>query len=161
MRAFTPNLYGIPAERPLGSRGKLKHEIVDDAPVLIKLPKIDFVDGNVNKPVAIHPIIGKWPIFAFGNSDGDLQILQRTWAGPGKCFCGYVHHTDTEREWVYDRGSSIGELNKGLDEAQEKGWGLVDMKKRLESNLPSQLKGRLGGAQIQARASSVWKWSGI
>ncbi len=92
-------------------------------------------DGE-GKPVAIHQHIGLRPIAAFGNSDGDLQMLQWTTAGPGPRFALYVHHTDATREWAYDRESTIGRLAKGLDEAQAKGWTVVDMKQRLEDHLP-------------------------
>ena len=95
----------------------------------MKLPAIDFIDDKTGKPVAIQKFIGRRPIAAFGNSDGDLQMLQWTAAGPGPRFCLYVHHTDAEREWAYDRESSLGRLDKGLDEAQAKGWMVVDMKK--------------------------------
>jgi hypothetical protein len=92
------------------------------------LPQIDFVDDKEGKPVGIQMRIGRRPIAAFGNSDGDLQMLEWTAAGSGPRFCLYVHHTDAVREWAYDRKSSIGQLDKGLDEAQAKGWTVVDMK---------------------------------
>ncbi|MDZ7606915.1 MAG: hypothetical protein U5K79_15300 [Cyclobacteriaceae bacterium] len=98
-------------------------------PVLVKLPEINFIDDKEGKPIGIHQFIGKRPIAAFGNSDGDLQMLQYTTAGSGKRFALYVHHTDSLREWAYDRNSSIGRLDKGLDEAQEKGWTVVDIEK--------------------------------
>jgi phosphoglycolate phosphatase-like HAD superfamily hydrolase len=128
MRPWTENVYGIPAEQVVGSSGKVKFEIKDGQPILVKLPEINFIDDKEGKPVGIHQFIGKRPIAAFGNSDGDLQMLQWTAAGDGKRFMLYVHHTDAEREWAYDRESSIGRLNKGLDEANEKGWTVVDMK---------------------------------
>jgi hypothetical protein len=112
----------------VGSSGKMKFEMRGDMPVLIKLPEIDFIDDKAGKPVAIQKHIGRRPIAAFGNSDGDLQMLQWTCSGPGPHFCLYVHHTDAEREWAYDRESSIGRLDKGLDEANAKGWTVVDMK---------------------------------
>jgi 2C-methyl-D-erythritol 2,4-cyclodiphosphate synthase len=101
----------------------------DGQPVLVRLPEINFVDDKAGKPVGIQMHIGRRPIAAFGNSDGDLQMLQWTAAGKGASFCLYVHHTDAEREWAYDRNSSIGRLDKGLDEAKAKGWTVVDMKK--------------------------------
>lgn len=128
MRVFAERIYGIPPEQVIGSTGKLKFELRDGAPVLVKLPAIDFVDDNDGKPIAIHRHIGRRPIAAFGNSDGDLQMLQWTAAGPGVRFCLYVHHTDAEREWSYDRRSSIGHLEKGIDEARAKGWTVADMK---------------------------------
>jgi len=97
--------------------------------VLVRLPKIAFVDDGPGKPVAIQLHIGRRPIAAFGNSDGDLQMLQWTAAGPGARLCAYIHHTDAEREWAYDRQSSIGRLDKGLDEAAARGWVIVDMKR--------------------------------
>ena len=93
------------------------------------MPEIDFIDDKEGKPVAINKFIGRRPILAFGNSDGDLQMLQWTAAGSGARFMGLVHHTDAEREWAYDRKSSIGRLDKALDEARAKGWTVVDMKK--------------------------------
>jgi 2C-methyl-D-erythritol 2,4-cyclodiphosphate synthase len=93
----------------------------------VKLPEIDFIDDKAGKPVGIHKFIGKRPILAFGNSDGDLQMLQWTAAGGGARFMGLVHHTDAGREWAYDRKSSIGRLDKALDEAKAKGWTVVDI----------------------------------
>ena len=100
----------------------------DGKPVLIKLPEINLIDDKAGKPVGIQQHIGRRPIAAFGNSDGDLQMLQWTAAGNGPRFCLYVHHTDSEREWAYDRTSSIGRLDKGLDEAKARGWTIVSMK---------------------------------
>jgi hypothetical protein len=96
---------------------------------LVRLPELNFVDDKAGKPIGIHQHIGRRPIAAFGNSDGDLQMLQWTAAGTGPRFMLYVHHTDGEREWAYDRGSPVGRLDKGLDEARAKGWTVVDMKK--------------------------------
>lgn len=128
MRPWTEEVYGISSEQVIGSSGKVKFEIKDGKPVLIKLPEINFIDDKETKPVGIHQFIGKRPIAAFGNSDGDLQMLQWTSAGNGKRLMVYIHHTDADREWAYDRDSHIGRLNKGLDEANEKGWTVVDMK---------------------------------
>jgi phosphoglycolate phosphatase-like HAD superfamily hydrolase len=129
MRVFSERVYGIPPEQVVGSTGKVKFELRDGKPVLVKLPEVQFVDDNVGKPVGIHQFIGRRPLMAFGNSDGDLQMLQWTAAGNGARFCLYVHHTDAEREWAYDRTSHIGKLDKGLDEATAKGWTVVDIKK--------------------------------
>ena len=96
--------------------------------MLFKEPKIDFIDDGPGKPVGINRFIGRRPIFAFGNSDGDLQMLEWTAAGDGARFMGLVHHTDAEREWAYDRNSHVGSLDKALDEANAKGWTVVDMK---------------------------------
>lgn len=128
MRPWSEEVYGIPAEQVVGSSGKVKFEMRDGKPVLVKLPEINFIDDKDTKPIGIHQFIGKRPIAAFGNSDGDLQMLQWTAAGEGKRLMLYIHHTDAEREWAYGRESSIGRLNKGLDEAKEKGWTVVDMK---------------------------------
>jgi haloacid dehalogenase-like hydrolase len=128
MRAFAEKAYGIPPEQVIGSSGKLKFEVRNGKPVLVKLPQIDFVDDKDGKPVGIQKFIGRRPIAAFGNSDGDLQMLQWTTAGSGPRFALYVRHTDAEREWAYDRQSSIGRLDKGLVEAQAIGWTVVSMK---------------------------------
>jgi len=129
MRPWTERVYGIPPEQVVGSSIKTKFEIRDGKPVLVRLPEVDFIDDKAGKPVGIQMRIGRRPLAAFGNSDGDLQMLQWTAAGSGSRFCLYVHHTDAEREWAYDRQSSVGRLDKGLDEAQAKGWTVVDMKK--------------------------------
>jgi hypothetical protein len=129
MRPWTENVYGIPPEQVIGSNGKVKFELRDGQPVLVRLPEIDFIDDKAGKPVGIHKFIGRRPIAAFGNSDGDLQMLQWTAAGPGARFCLIVHHTDAEREWAYDRQSSIGRLDKALDEAKQRGWTVLDMKR--------------------------------
>jgi hypothetical protein len=113
----------------IGSTGKLRYEDRDGKPVLMKMPAVEFVDDKEGKPIAIQRVIGRRPLAAFGNSDGDLQMLQWTSAGAGSRFCLYVHHTDAEREWAYDRKSSIGRLDKGLEEAGARGWTVVDMKK--------------------------------
>jgi len=127
MRPWTERVYGIPPEQVMGSSIKTKFELQNGKPVLVRLPEINFIDDKAGKPVGIHQQIGRRPIAAFGNSDGDLQMLQWTAAGSGVRFCLYVHHTDAEREWAYDRDSSIGRLDKGLDEARARGWTVVDM----------------------------------
>ena len=128
MRPWSEQVYGIPPEQVIGSSIKTKFELRDGIPVLVRLPEINFIDDGAGKPVGINQHIGRRPIAAFGNSDGDLQMLQWTTAGQGPRFALYVHHTDGEREWAYDRDSSIGRLDKGLDEAAAKGWTVVDMK---------------------------------
>jgi phosphoglycolate phosphatase-like HAD superfamily hydrolase len=128
MRVFSERVYGIPPAQVVGSTGKLKFELRDGKPVLVKLAAIQLVDDGPGKPVGIHQFIAQRPIAAFGNSDGDLQMLQWTAAGSGKRFCLYVHHDDAEREWAYDRQSSIGRLDKGLDQAHADGWTVVSMK---------------------------------
>jgi hypothetical protein len=128
MRPWSEKVYGIPPEQVIGSSIKTKFEMRGGKPVLVRLPEVDFVDDGPGKPVGIQMNIGRRPVAAFGNSDGDLQMLQWTAAGPGPRFCLYVRHTDGEREWAYDRASSIGRLDKGLDEANARGWTVVDMK---------------------------------
>ena len=128
MRVFAQRVYGIPPEQVIGSSIETEFQMRDGQPVLVRLPKIDFVDDKAGKPVAINRFIGKRPVFAFGNSDGDQQMLEWTAAGAGPRFMGLVHHTDADREWAYDRGSSVGALDKALDEGQAKGWTVVDMK---------------------------------
>jgi phosphoglycolate phosphatase-like HAD superfamily hydrolase len=128
MRAFAEVAYGIPPEQVIGSSGMQKWEMREGGPVLVKLPEIDFIDDKDGKPIGIQRHIGRRPIAAFGNSDGDLQMLQWTAAGSGPRFCLYVHHDDAEREWAYDRHSHIGRLDAGLDEAAAKGWTVVSMK---------------------------------
>jgi phosphoserine phosphatase len=128
MRPWTEKVYGIPPEQVVGSTGGLKFEIHDGSPVIMKLPTLVLNDDKEGKPVGIQRHIGRRPIAAFGNSDGDLQMLQWTAAGSGPRFCLYVHHTDAEREWAYDRKSHVGKLDQGLDEAKAKGWTVVSMK---------------------------------
>ena len=129
MRPWTEKVYGIPPEQVVGSSGKLTFEMRDGTPVLVKLPEINFIDDKAGKPVGINQHIGRRPIAAFGNSDGDLQMLHWTTAGAGARFGLIVHHTDAAREWAYDRQSHIGTLDKAWDEATAKGWTVVDMKK--------------------------------
>ena len=129
IRAWAEKVYGIPPEQVIGSSVKTQFELRKGIPVLVRLPEINFNNNKADKPVAINQHIGRRPIAAFGNSDGDLQMLQWTAAGEGPRFCLYIHHTDDKREWAYDRESHIGRLNKGLDEAKAKGWTVVDMKK--------------------------------
>jgi phosphoglycolate phosphatase-like HAD superfamily hydrolase len=140
MRPWTDEIYGIPADQVIGSSGKVKFEMKDGQPVLIKLPELNFIDDKEGKPVGIHQFIGKRPIAAFGNSDGDLEMLQWTGGGKGKKLMVYIHHTDAEREWAYDRDSHIGRLSEGLDEAREKGWIIVDMKNDWNQIYPGNQK---------------------
>jgi haloacid dehalogenase-like hydrolase len=128
VRTFSARVYGIPPEQVIGSSGKLKFELRDGKPVLLRLPEIDFIDDKEGKPVGIQKFIGRRPIAAFGNSDGDLQMLQWTTAGDGPRFGLIVHYTDADREWSYDRKSHIGMLDKALDEAEARGWTVVNMK---------------------------------
>jgi len=128
MRPWTEKVYGIPPEQVIGSSGKLQFEMRDGKPVIMKLPEINFIDDKEGKPVGIQQHIGRRPVMAFGNSDGDLQMLQWTTAGSGQRFALLVHHDDAEREWAYDRESHIGTLDKAWDEAVAKGWTVVSMK---------------------------------
>ena len=129
MRVFSERLYGIPPQQVIGSSIVTRFEMRGDGPVLVREPKIDFVDDKAEKPVGIHRFIGRRPVIAFGNSDGDHQMLQWTAASAGPTLVGLVHHTDAEREWAYDRESKIGRLDAALDEAAAKGWLVVDMKR--------------------------------
>jgi len=138
MRPWTEKVYGIPPEQVMGSNIKLKFDTRDGRPILMRLPDLDFFDEGPGKPVGIQKFIGRRPIAAFGNSDGDLQMLQWTAAGEGPRFMLLVHHTDAGREWAYDRQSPIGRLDKALDEALRRGWTVVDMKKDWKKVFPFQ-----------------------
>jgi hypothetical protein len=129
MRPWTEKVYGVPPEQVVGSSIKVKYVVKDGKPVLERLPEVNFIDDNVGKPVGIHYHIGRRPLAAFGNSDGDLEMLQWTAAGPGARLMLIVHHTDARREFAYDRQLSVGPLNKALDEARRRGWVVVDMQK--------------------------------
>ncbi|MFI0848033.1 HAD family hydrolase [Mesorhizobium sp. IMUNJ 23232] len=129
MRPWTETAYGIPPEQVVGSSGVTEFRLTSDGkPELIKTDKVQFIDDGPGKPVGIQQHIGRWPIIAFGNSDGDLQMLQYVSGGPGARLALYVHHDDAEREYAYDRTSQIGKLDKGLDEAAAKGWPVISMK---------------------------------
>ena len=128
MRPWTEKVYGIPPEQVVGSSGKTKFEMRDGTPVLLKLPAVNFIDDKDGKPVGINEHIGRRPVMAFGNSDGDLQMLQWTAASSGSRYCLYVHHDDAEREYAYDRKDALAKLDKGWDEAVAKGWTVVSMK---------------------------------
>ena len=128
MRPWTEKAYGIPPEQVVGSSLHLKYEYRDGKPVLLKLPELDLYDDKEGKPVGIQSHIGRRPILAAGNSDGDFQMLEWTTTGEGPRFGLIVHHTDAEREFAYDRESHFGKLDKALDEAPKRGWVLVDMK---------------------------------
>jgi hypothetical protein len=129
MRPWVEAVYGIPPEQVIGSSIKTQFEMRDGLPVLVRLPEVNFIDDKAGKPVGINQHIGRRPIAAFGNSDGDLQMLQWTAAGDGPRFLLIVHHTDAEREWAYDRDSHVGRLDKALAEADKNGWTVMDMKR--------------------------------
>ena len=136
LRVFAEEVYGIPPEQVVGSSIKTKLEFRDGIPVIVRMPELSFIDDKAGKPVAINLHIGRRPIAAFGNSDGDLQMLQYTATGPGARFCLIVRHTDDQREWAYDRESHIGRLDKALIEAEQHNWTVVDMKQDWKTIFP-------------------------
>ena len=136
MRPWAERVYGIPPEQVVGSSIQTKFELRDGKPVLVRLPAVNFVDDKEGKPVGIQMHIGRRPIAAYGNSDGDLQMLQWTTAGSGPRFALYVHHDDAAREWAYDRESPVGRLDKGLDEAKANGWTVVSMRNDWKTIFP-------------------------
>ena len=139
MRPWTEKVYGIPPEQVVGSSGVVKLEQGPDGKLtLMKLPQVEFIDDGPGKPVGINRFIGRRPIFVFGNSEGDLQMLQWTAVGAGPRFMGIVHHTDAEREYAYDRQSQVGKLDKALAEGTAKGWTIVDMKRDWNRIFPFQ-----------------------
>jgi len=127
MRPWAERVYGIPPEQIIGSSIKTRFELRDGKPVIVRLPELNFIDDKAGKPIAIQHHIGRRPLAAFGNSDGDLQMLQWTAAGSGPRLCLLVHHTDGAREFAYDRDSSVGRLTDALTEAGKSGWTVVDM----------------------------------
>jgi haloacid dehalogenase-like hydrolase len=141
MRPWTERVYGIPPEQVVGSRAKVKYDVQNGVPVLVRLPEIDLIDDKAGKPVGIHQLIGRRPIMAFGNSDGDFEMLEWTTSANAPRLAFIVHHTDAEREWAYDRTSHIGQLARGLDEAPKRGWVLIDMKRDWKVIYPFQLRG--------------------
>jgi len=128
MRPWTERVYGIPPEQVVGSSIRTKYEMRDGEPVIARLPEIDFIDDKAGKPVGIHKFVGRRPIAAFGNSDGDFEMLEWTTSGPGRRLGLIVHHDDEAREFAYDRASAIGRLDRALDEAGRRGWLVVSMK---------------------------------
>lgn len=129
MRPWSDRVYGVPPEQVVGSTIKVKYQVRDGLPILLRLPDVEFIDDKAGKPEGIQREIGRRPIAAFGNSDGDYEMLRWTTSGRGSRFGLIVHHTDAKREWAYDRKSSVGRLDKALDEAQQRGWVVVDMEK--------------------------------
>lgn len=136
MRPWSEKVYGVPPEQVIGSSIKTKFEMRDGEPDLLRLPEVDFIDDKAGKPVGINKFIGRRPIAAFGNSDGDLEMLQWTAAGKGVRLMLLVHHTDGDREYAYDRDSKFGRLSLALDEAKAKGWVVVDMKNDWKTIFP-------------------------
>jgi phosphoglycolate phosphatase-like HAD superfamily hydrolase len=138
MRPWTEAVYGIPPEQVVGSSIRTKYEVRNGKPVLVRLPEINFIDDKEGKPVGINQHIGRRPILAFGNSDGDFQMLEWVTSGPGPRLGLLLHHDDAAREWAYDRESSIGRLARGLDEAGKRGWQVVSMKNDWTGVFPPQ-----------------------
>ncbi|MFN9693038.1 MAG: HAD family hydrolase [Synechococcaceae cyanobacterium] len=138
MRTWSEQVYGIPAEQVIGSSIKTRYELRDGKPVLVRVAELQHVNDGAGKPMAIHHQIGRRPIAAFGNSDGDLPMLQWTMAGPGPRFALLVHHSDGKREWAYDRQSRIGRLDKALDAANSQGWTVVDIQRDWKVIYPTE-----------------------
>jgi len=138
MRPWAEQVYGVPPEQVIGSSAKMKYEERAGKPVLLQLPEVEFIDDKDNKPVGIQKAIGRRPIMAFGNSDGDYQMLKWTTFGPGRRFGLIVHHTDADREYAYDRKSHFGRLDKALHEAANRGWTVVDIKNDWREVYPAQ-----------------------
>lgn len=139
MRPWVEGVYGIPKDQVIGSSIKTKYDYNDGNPVIRRLPELNFIDDKEGKPEGINQYIGKKPVFASGNSDGDLQMMRWADSNSYPSFQLYLHHTDADREWAYDRDSSIGRLDKGLDEAVEKGWTVIDMKNDWKTVFPFQM----------------------
>jgi phosphoglycolate phosphatase-like HAD superfamily hydrolase len=129
MRPWVERVYGIPPEQVVGSRIKVRYELRDGVPILLRLPEVDLNDDRAGKPVGIHQVIGRRPTIAFGNSDGDFEMLEWTTSARSPRMGVIIHHTDAEREWAYDRDSHVGRLARGLDEGPQRGWIIVDMKR--------------------------------
>jgi len=140
MRSWAERVYGIPPEQVVGSSIKTKYEVRDGRPVLMRLPELNFIDDKDGKPVGINQHIGRRPVMAFGNSDGDFQMLEWTTAGEGPRFGLLVHHTDGEREWAYDRESHIGRLDRGLDQGPSHGWTILNMADDWKEVFPSETR---------------------
>ena len=137
MRPWTGKVYGIPPEQVIGSSIKTKYEVPDGVPVLVRLPALNFIDDGPGKPVGILQHIGRRPVMAFGNSDGDFEMLEYTTAGKGARFGLLVHHTDAEREYAYDRKSHFGKLDKALDQAPKRGWVVASIKDDWKTVFPA------------------------
>lgn len=140
MRPWVEQAYNIPRDQVVGSSVKTEFIFEDGKPVIKRLPEIDFIDDKEDKPLGINKFIGRKPVFCSGNSDGDLAMMQWTASGQGKRFMLYLHHTDSVREWAYDRDSPVGRLDKGLDEAQARGWTIIDMKEDWKVIYPFDLE---------------------
>ena len=146
VRTFSEKVYGIPPEQVVGSSIVTKFAEQDGRPVLVRESNVDFIDDHEGKPVGINKFIGRRPIAAFGNSDGDLAMLQWVTAGTGPRFGLLVHHDDAAREFAYDRASAAGKLDRGLDEAPKRGWTLVSMKQAWKRVFGFELQSQTVGA---------------
>jgi hypothetical protein len=144
MRAWAEPAYSIPPEQIVGSSVNLKWAMRGGRPVLLRLAGYEFFDDGPDKPIGIFKFIGRMPVAAFGNSDGDLEMLQWTAAGKGPRLMALVHHTDAVREWAYDRDSPVGRLDKALDEANRRGWDVIDMRRDWKVIYPFELKRKAG-----------------
>jgi len=140
IRVWSDEAYNIPSDQVIGSSLAAEFVFENNEMIIRKLPKINFIDDKEGKPVGIHQYIGKKPVFASGNSDGDLQILQYTSSGSGPSFMLYLHHTDSVREWAYDRDSHVGRLDKGLDIAEKEDWAVIDMAKDWKVIYPFEIE---------------------
>lgn len=136
VRVFSEQRYGVPPEQVIGSSIKTRYEVRDGRPVIVRLPEVDFIDDKAGKPVGIHKFIGKRPIAAFGNSDGDFEMLEYVTSAPGARLGLIVRHDDAEREWAYDRKSHVGRLDRALDEAAQRGWTITSMKREWKTIYP-------------------------
>jgi hypothetical protein len=139
VRVFSQRVYGIPPEQVIGSRCKLRYEPRGGRPAMFRLPEADLFDDGPGKPVGIQEMLGRRPILAFGNSDGDFEMLDWTTSGPDRRLGVIVHHTDSDREWAYDRDSRVGHLSRALDQAPGRGWLTVDMKRDWRVMYPFQV----------------------
>jgi hypothetical protein len=138
MRAWVEGVYGVPPEQVIGSSIKTKYVVREGAPMLLRQPAVNFIDDKAGKPVGILQHIGRRPIAAFGNSDGDFQMLEWVTAGPGARFGLIVRHDDAGREYAYDRKSAIGRLARGLDDGPARGWTIVSMKNDWRQVFPAR-----------------------
>lgn len=137
LRVFAQDVYGIPPEQVIGSSIKTSYEERDGVPTIVRVQEIDFIDDKAGKPVAIQKFIGRRPIAAFGNSDGDYEMLRYTTAGDGPRLGMIIRHTDAEREYAYDRDSHVGRLDRALDEADKRGWTVIDMQQDWQTVFPA------------------------
>jgi hypothetical protein len=139
MRVWTEEAYGIPPDQVVGSSIRTRLDTLNGKLTIMRMPELDFIDDKAGKPIGIMKYIGKRPIFASGNSDGDLHMIRWTTEGKGARFGLYLHHTDSVREWAYDRDSHIGKLDKGLDAARDNNWTVIDMSRDWKNIYPFEL----------------------